>query len=121
MHYMLLIYGDESRWASLSDDETKAIYEEYYALSRELRERGALVSSHELQPTSTATTVRVEDGETIVTDGPFAETKEALGGYYIVEADSLDEAIEWAAKIPSARDGLIEVRPCVMEHAEVSG
>lgn len=120
MHYMLLIYGSEDHWASLSEDERRAIYEEYYAFSRELRGAGKHVSSHELQPTGTATTVRVRDRETVITDGPFAETKEALGGYYLIEADSLDEAIEWAAKIPSARDGLIEVRPVVMERAEVS-
>ena len=120
MQYMLLIYGTEDSWESLGDDERNAIYQEYYALGDELRGRNALVSSHELEPTSAATTVRIRDGETMVTDGPFAETKEALGGYYLVEADSIDEAIEWAAKIPSARTGTIEVRPVVMRHAEVS-
>ena len=118
--YMLLIYGQEGSWEALSDEERGSIYQEYYALSRELRSRGALVSSHELQPVSTATTVRLEDGEAVVTDGPFAETKEALGGYYLIEAESLDEAIEWAAKIPSARTGKIEVRPVVMDRVEVS-
>jgi hypothetical protein len=121
MHYMLLIYGTESDWAAQSQDETSAIYEEYYALSRELRERGALLSSHELQPTSQATSVRVREGQTLVSDGPFAETKEALGGYYLIEADSLEEAVAWAARIPSARGGVVEVRPVVMEHAEVAG
>ena len=120
MQYMLLIYGDESRWDSLADDERNAVYEEYFALSRELGERGALIGAHELQPTPAATSVRVRDGETTVTDGPFAETKEALGGYYLIEAESLDEAIEWAAKIPAARDGIVEVRPVVMREAEVS-
>jgi hypothetical protein len=118
---MLLIYGSEHRWASLSEAERNTIYEQYYALSRELRAQGKLVSSHELQPTWTATTVAVRDGEPIVTDGPFAETKEALGAYYVIEAESLDEALAWAARIPSARDGRVEVRPVVMEHAEVVG
>ena len=119
MQYMLLIYGSEEQWASLPEDEEKAIYEEYFAFTDDLRAQGKLVSAHELQATTTATTVTVRDGETVVTDGPFAETKEALGGYYLIEADSLDEAIEWAARIPSARDGKIEVRPVVMRDAEV--
>jgi hypothetical protein len=120
MQYMLLIYGSEESWAALSDDERNATYEEYFALSRDLREQGKLISSHELQPAGTATTVVVRDGDTLVTDGPFAETKEVLGGYYLIDADSLDEAIEWAARIPSARTGKVEVRPVVMEHAEVA-
>jgi hypothetical protein len=113
VEYMLLIYGEEARWAETTDEEREAMYAEYFRLSDDLRARNALLSSNELQPVSTATTVQVRDGETIVTDGPFAETKEALGGYYLIEAESLDEAIEWAARIPSARDGKIEVRPVV--------
>ena len=120
MQYMLLIYGSEGSWEALSDDERNAVYEEYYALGRDLREQGKLVSGHELQPTSTATTLTVRDGDAVVTDGPFAETKETLGGYYLIEADSLDEALQWAARIPSARTGRIEVRPVVMRHAEVA-
>jgi hypothetical protein len=120
MQYMLLIYGAEGSWEGLTDDEQKAVYEEYFALSNDLREQGKMVSANELQPTSTATTVTVRDGDPIVTDGPFAETKEALGGYYLIEADSLDEALEWAARIPSARSGKVEVRPVVMRHAEVT-
>lgn len=120
MQYMLLIYGEEGSWEARSEDARNAIYEEYYALSRDLREQGRLISSHELQPTGTATSVRVRGGETLVSDGPYAETKEALGGYYLIEAASLDEALEWAARIPSARDGLVEVRPVVLEHAEVA-
>jgi len=119
MQYMLLIYSTEEGEAPRSEEERDAMYEEYFALSRELRESGKLVGSHELQPSSTATTVRVRDNETLATDGPFAETKEVLGGYYLVEAESLDEAIEWAAKIPSAREGTIEVRPVVMREVEV--
>jgi hypothetical protein len=120
MQYMLLIYGSEERWDSYSDEERKAIYEEYYALSRDLRDQGKLISSHELQGSATATSVRLRDGKTLTTDGPFAETKERLGGYYLIEADSPGEAVEWAARIPSARDGVVEVRPVVLEHAEVS-
>jgi hypothetical protein len=113
MEYMLLIYGEEGRWDSISDEERDALYGEYFKLSDDLRTRDALLGSNELQPVSTATTVRVENGETVVTDGPFAETKEVLGGYYLIEAESLDEAIEWAARIPSARMGKVEVRPVV--------
>ena len=111
MQYMLLIYDDEAQWESLSEEERGAIVQEYFALTSDLRERGAFVAGAPLQPTSTATTVRVRDAETVTTDGPFAETKEQLGGYYLIEADSIDEALEWAAKIPSARVGSIEVRP----------
>ncbi|HEU4449490.1 MAG TPA: YciI family protein [Gaiellaceae bacterium] len=114
---MLQIYSPEGHWDRLAEDERAALYEEYFALDRALGERGALVGSHELEPAATATSVRVRDGETLVTDGPFAETKEQLGGYYVVEAESLDEAIEWAARIPSARHGTIEIRP-VVPHGE---
>ena len=120
MQYMLLIYGEPGNWESFSEEERKAMYQEYFALSRRLRDEGKLVSSHELQPSSTATTVQVRGGDTEVTDGPFAETKEVLGGYYLIEAKSLDEAIEWASQIPAARDGKVEVRPVVMREAEVS-
>jgi hypothetical protein len=120
VEYLLLIYGAESQWESRSEEERQAMYKEYAAFSTDLREQGKLISANELQPTSTATTISVRDGETVVTDGPFAETKEALGGYYLIEADSLDEALEWAARIPSARDGAIEVRPVVMRQVEVA-
>jgi hypothetical protein len=120
MHYMLLIYSPEDQWQSLSEDERNTIYAEYGALGNDLRAQGKFVAADELQPVTTATSVRVRGGETQVTDGPFAETKEALGGYYLIEAESLDEAIEWAARIPSARHGTIEVRPVVMRTAPVS-
>lgn len=116
MQYLLLIYADESAWESRSDGERQAIYREYGALNGDLRAQGKLLAGDELQPVATATTVRVRGGETVVTDGPFAETKEALGGYYLVDAESLDEAIEWAARIPSAREGSIEIRP-VVDHS----
>jgi hypothetical protein len=113
MKYLLLIYGEDGNWEGKSDDERQAMYAEYGALVGHLTERGKMVGGDELQPASTATTVRVRGGETMVTDGPFAETKEALGGYFVVEAESLDEALEIAARIPTAREGSIEVRPVV--------
>ena len=112
MQYMLLIYGDEAL-GSRATDERGAIGEEYGELAGDLRAQGKLLAGDELQPVATATSVRVRDGDTIVTDGPFAETKEVLGGFYLIEAESLDEAIEWAARIPDARYGTIEVRPLV--------
>lgn len=113
MQYMLLIYGDGSGEGELDEQALQAMYAEYGALSKDLRDSGRYVAGDELQPVSTATTVRVRDGETLVTDGPFAETKETLGGYYLVDCESLDEALEVAARIPSARRGSVEVRPVV--------
>ena len=118
MQYMLLIYSAEQEWAHLSDEERNAIVREYFALSDELREKGAYVAGAPLQPTSTATTVRVRAGEHVTTDGPFAETKEQLGGYFLIDADSAEEALEWAARIPAARYGSIEVRPVLPVPAE---
>jgi hypothetical protein len=114
MQYMLLIYGDESSWEGIGDEERGQIMQAYGTFTEELRQSGSMVAGDALQPTQTATTVRVQNDETLTTDGPFAETKEQLGGYYLVEADSLDEAIEWAAKIPGARHGSIEVRPVMV-------
>jgi hypothetical protein len=119
VQYMLLIFDDERVWGELSDEERGKLYAQYGTFTNELRESGALVSADQLQPSTTATLVQVRDGETLTTDGPYAETKEQLGGYYLIEAESLDEAIEWAAKIPSARGGTIEVRPVVQLPAEV--
>jgi hypothetical protein len=113
MQYALLIYSDESRWESLSDEDRTAHYGEYAKLSSDLREQDKFRGGEELQPVGTATTVQVQADETVVSDGPFTETKETLGGFYLVEAESLDEAIEWAARIPAARTGKIEVRPIV--------
>ena len=107
MKYLTLIYGDAAAWEALSEEEQQKVSERYMALSRE----AAVADGAELQDSDTATTVRVRDGETLTTDGPFAETKEQLGGYYIVESESVDEAIAWATKIPGARLGSIEVRP----------
>jgi hypothetical protein len=120
MQYVLLIYGDENDWRTIGEDEWKAIDAEYGAFSDDLRAQGKLIDANELQGTETATTVRVREGEVLMTDGPFAETKECLGGYFLIEADWLEEALEWAARIPNARDGVIEVRPVAMRQAEVA-
>ena len=103
MQYMLLIYGDEDGWETRSEEERGQIYAGLRAFTQELQDSGAMVAGDALAADGTATTVRVRDGETLTTDGPFAETKEQLGGYYMVEVGSLDEAIEWAAKIPGAQ------------------
>jgi hypothetical protein len=120
VQYMLLIYHSEQDWAAMSDDERNALYGDYFAFTNAIRESGNFVDGAPLQPTSTATAVRVRDGEQLVTDGPFAETKEQLGGFYLVEAENVDEAIEIAARIPGARYGTIEVRPVLPVGAEAA-
>ena len=110
MRYLLLIYTPESAEPP-ADDVAAASHAAYAAFTSDIKARGLFQAGEALTPTSTATTVRIVDGETITTDGPFAETKEALGGFYLIEARDLDEAIETAAKIPAAREGSIEVRP----------
>jgi len=114
MQYMLLIYGEESAWAKLTPDQLSAEMGAYMAYSEALAKAGALVAGDELQPVETAKTVSISDGKQTVVDGPFAETKETLGGYYLITAESLDDALAWAAKCPGARYGRIEVRPVVM-------
>ena len=114
MQYMLLIYGDQSQWGSMSEEEMGQVMQAYGTFTQELQDSGAMVAGDALQRTDTATTVRVRNDETLTTDGPFAETKEQLGGYYLVNVGSLDEALEWAAKIPGARHGSIEVRPVMV-------
>ena len=114
MRYALLIYASEQEWAGQTEEQSQAAYQEYMAFTKDVVDRGIMRSGEALQPTATATTVRVRNGETLSTDGPFAETKEQLGGFYVVEAKDLDEAIEIAAKIPDVRGGSIEVRP-IME------
>jgi hypothetical protein len=117
MQYALLIYDDEKVWAKMSEDERNAIFGEYFAYTNELRDSGAYIDGNPLQSIADATTVRVRDGEQVVTDGPFAETKEQLAGYYVIDVPTLDDATRWAAKIPSARLGSIEVRPVMMAGA----
>ena len=114
MKYLLLIYDKEQEWGALSEATQQAIYGEYRKLREELEANGQFVGGSQLAPTSTATSVRVRDDKRVVTDGPFAETREQLGGYYLVEAQDLDEAIGIAGRIPPARYGTIEIRP-VME------
>ena len=111
MKYLCMIFSDERLLEQMPRAEFDGLISRHLALDDELRDSGHYVSAHALQPTHTATTVRVRDGRTSVTDGPFAETKEHLTGYYLVEARDLNEAIQIAAKIPSARIGCIEVRP----------
>ena len=112
MRYICLIYTDESMEAT--EAEQQAVMGAYWAFTEAVNKAGVNKGGDALMPTSMATTVRVRDGKTVTTDGPFAETKEQLGGYYMLECANLDEAIEWAAKIPGAAFGSIEVRP-VME------
>lgn len=109
MQYVLLIYADETRGAAMSEAEQEALMAAYYAFGDKYKEQ--IVEGKALLGTSTATTVRLRDGKTLSTDGPFAETKEHLGGFYIVECKDLDEAIQIAADIPDAANGSIEIRP----------
>jgi hypothetical protein len=111
MQYMLLIYAQEDGWENLSEQERESMMERYGDFTAELRAASAMLAGDRLQPIASATTVRVRDGEELVTDGPFAETKEQLGGYYLIEADSLDDAIKWATKLPGSHHGSVEVRP----------
>ena len=116
MKYIALIYGDEARWSGLSPEERDREMGEYIALSAE----DVTVGGSELDSVATATTVRVRGDETLVTDGPIAQLKEALGGYYVFECDAIDEACTWAARIPAARHGAIEVRPVYIDGGEGS-
>lgn len=111
MQYMLLIYGDMSAFSELSEEEQSANMQEWHDYSRWLSDQGWMQAGDALQDVDQATSVRVQGGDRLVTDGPFAETKETLGGYYLVEVDNLDDAIEAAARCPGARNGTIEVRP----------
>lgn len=114
MQYLLLIYGNEAQWDKFTDKERNEIYGEYMAFTKDIKKSGHHRGGHELHPVSKATTVKIRDKKKLVTDGPFAETKEQLGGYYMVEAKDLDEAVALAARIPSARWGSIEVRPIIL-------
>ena len=111
MEFLALIHADESTWDGLSDEERESAYEQYMEFSRAGRAAGVVVAGNELGPTSSATTVRIRDGRQLVSDGPYAEVKEALGGYYILDCPSFEEALDWASRIPAASYGAIEVRP----------
>src|SRR4051794_32562681 len=113
MQYLLLIYGEEKRWNTMSPTEHDKILNEYMDYTKSIAQSGNYKGGNELDVTTTAKTVRVRDNQQVVTDGPFAETKEQLGGYYLVEAKDVNEALKLAARIPSARWGSIEVRPVI--------
>jgi hypothetical protein len=115
---MALIYTDETKWDALSDDERTQIYGRYRALAEDAQKAGIMAGGDELGPTRDATTVRVRAQETLVTDGPYAELKEALGGYFIFECQSMDDALDWAARIPAAEHGAVEVRPVYVDPQE---
>ena len=111
MKYMLLIHDSEKVWGTLSQDEQQQIMADYRRFSDEIKATGQYLAGSQLQPTSAATSVRVRNGKRVVTDGPFAETREQLGGYYLVDAKDLDDAIGLAERLPSAKLGTIEIRP----------
>ena len=111
MQYLLLIYDEEKKWATMPEAERGPMHDAYVEYTRSIKQSGHFKAGDALESISTATTVRVRDGKTLTTDGPFAETREQLGGYYLVEAKDLDEACALAARIPGARFGSIEVRP----------
>ncbi|MBP7147321.1 MAG: YciI family protein [Acidobacteria bacterium] len=114
MRYMLLIYDRESEWPKMKEADQQAMMAEYFAFTDSIQKSGNYIAGDALQPVATATTLRVREGKALTTDGPFAETREQLGGYYLVKAENLDQALAIAARIPSARSGSIEIRP-VME------
>jgi hypothetical protein len=111
--YLLGIYIDESESAGWSEKDVRDMHAEYGDLTEDMARRGMLIDGAQLRPTTAATTVRIRDGRHLTTDGPFAETKEQLGGYYVIECETIDEAIEAAGRIPAARHGSVEVRPMV--------
>jgi len=111
MKYLCLIYDDEKKMATMSKDEGEAFMGEYFAFTEGIKKTGHYLGGNALQPVNTATTLRNRSGKLSTTDGPFAETKEQLGGYYLIEARDLNDALQVAAKIPSARTGSVEVRP----------
>jgi hypothetical protein len=114
MQYLLLIYTDERKDAAMSEAEQGEVFGAYGRVTEDMKNAGVYKGGDALQPTTTATTVRVRDGETLTTDGPFAETTEQLGGYYLLECEDLDQALQWAAKIPASSHGSVEVRPVMV-------
>ena len=117
MKYMLLIYHDEQAWTNMSEAEHQEIYSEYRQLSGDLSSRGQYLGGDQLQLATKASNVRVREGKQLVTDGPFAETREQIGGFFMIDAKDLEQATSIAARIPSARMGVIEIRPVVAESA----
>jgi len=111
MKYLCLIYDTEAKWATYSKEDGAAMTSEYMEFTQDIHKSGHYLGGEALQPTQTATTIRVRDGKVSTTDGPFAETKEQLGGFYLVEAKDLNDAIQVASRIPGAKSGCVEVRP----------
>ena len=120
MKYMLLIYDNEQAWAKLNEPEQRQVYGEYMQFTEDIKASRNYLAGAQLHPIATASSVRVRNGKELVTDGPFAETHEQLGGYYLIEAKDLDEATKIASRIPSARYGTVEVRPVVERSAEAT-
>jgi hypothetical protein len=114
MKYALTIYGEEAQRENATPEQMQEVSQAYGAVTQEMQDNGVLVAGEGLYPTPTATTLRVREGDRQVTDGPFAETKEQLGGFYVLDVKDLDEAIEWAAKIPGAQLGSVEIRPVMV-------
>ena len=119
MKYLLLIYDNEQVWSKMSEAQGREMYQEYGAFTMDIQKSGHMKNGAQLQPIATATSIRVRDGKRVVTDGPFAETREQLGGYYLVDAKDLDTALGIAARIPGAKDGSIEVRPVMIYEPEM--
>jgi hypothetical protein len=120
MKFMLLLWDDEGEWGQTSDEEIAAEMARWEDYTAQLVAAGAMVSGEGLQPSATSKTLRMENGDRLVTDGPFAETKEQLGGFYVIECSSIDEALDWAAKAPRAGHGATEVRP-VVDYEAIAG
>ncbi len=113
MQYLILIYGDEQAWARASQQDRQKMHADHMAYGKEMTEKKVMLGGAQLAPTTSATTLRLGGGKPVATDGPFAETKEQLGGYYLIECANLDEAIKWAGRCPSIQNGAIEVRPLI--------
>lgn len=115
MQYMILIYGDESKMPSVPSDKTYEMSQAYAAYNAALKKAGVFLAGDRLKPTRTATTIKIRDGKTDIIDGPFAEAKEQLGGYYLIETPDLDAALDWAKKCPGSTLGTVELRPVWLE------
>jgi hypothetical protein len=120
--FVLLLNGAESEWDALGEEGQAAAMGDYYSVTEAMKEAGAYLGGEALTPSTTAKTLRVRDGQRMVTDGPFIESKEILGGYYLLECATIEDALDWAAKLPDARIGSIEVRPVLdMDELEAEG
>jgi len=111
MKYILLLYGNEKVWETATKEGAEKMYQQFAAFGEAMRNAGVILGGAELKPVSTATSVKFAGGKSRTVDGPFAETKETLGGYYLIQVDNLEQAIEWAEKVPTMQDGTVEIRP----------